>query len=433
MKHTGLLKGVLGSIGVRSLGMGSSVLVSIVVARALGPEQFGVFAFVMAAVYLLCVPTQFGMAELVLRETALGMAEGKFSEVSALWRTALLFCLCLAALMALVAVALYTLAGLGHDVPPSAAMLGLAIFPILSLSNVRGAALKGIGRVIEGQLPDFLIQPTSMLVLSCVLYVVLDGSFGAMEALWLQLAAAVIAFAIGFVLLLRAAPAMTIKAKAPPVWSLARKAMPLAILAGVSTLNQQVDILMLGLMAPVEDAGLYRVALQGSILVGFGLLAVISAVAQQIAHSHAVKDHERLQDLATWSARFTFVVALIPALGVVFFGRPLIGLVFGPSFLHAYEPLVLLSAGQVFSAAFGAVAIMLAMTGHERVSACALAAVVGLKVLINATLIPALGAEGAATGTLVCTVIQFILLGTLAVRILGIDPTILGLRLRRAP
>src|SRR5690606_18688278 len=113
---------------------------------------------------------------------------------------------------------------------------GLVLVPLIALGNLRGAALRGLRHVVQGQLPEFILRPAFLVVL------VLGAHFGlsaraltALDAMMLHAFASLAAFIIGAFLLLRARPvearAETRTATRPSVWLAA--ALPLGMIGGM--------------------------------------------------------------------------------------------------------------------------------------------------------------------------------------------------------
>lgn len=65
-----LMRGGLASIAIKVFGLGFSLLTAVVLARVLGPEQYGIYSYVLAIVSILAIPAMFGLPSLIVRETA---------------------------------------------------------------------------------------------------------------------------------------------------------------------------------------------------------------------------------------------------------------------------------------------------------------------------------------------------------------------------
>ena len=202
--------------------------------------------------------------------------------------------------------------------------------------------------------------------------------------------------------------------------------MPLGFIAGMQLINTQADILMLGLFTDAEQVGIYRVAVQGAMLVSFGLEAVNMVVAPQFAHMYAHGRGEQMQRLALASARAGLAIALPAALVFVLFGTVLLKAVVGEGYATGATPLAILAVGQLVNAAMGPVGLLLNMTGHEHAVARGVALAAVVNVAANMLLIPHWGMNGAATATALTLVIWNGLLAWEVARRLKIRCTAFG-------
>jgi O-antigen/teichoic acid export membrane protein len=103
------------------------------------------------------------------------------------------------------------------------------------------------------------------------------------------------------------------------------------------------------------------------------------------------------------------------ALVFLFFGKTLLNLVFGPEFIPAYEPLAILTVGQLINSATGSVGFLLMMTGYEQDTARGMAIAAVSNIVLNLVLVPLWGTKGAALASAITLVIWNVLLW-LAVR-----------------
>ncbi len=81
-----LVRGGLGSLALKLASTALGFILVILLARSLGPEGYGVYAFVFAIVSLLAIPTQLGLPQLVVRETAKAQAAERWGLMRGLWR-----------------------------------------------------------------------------------------------------------------------------------------------------------------------------------------------------------------------------------------------------------------------------------------------------------------------------------------------------------
>ena len=182
-----------------------------------------------------------------------------------------------------------------------------------------------------------------------------------------------------------------------------------------------------------EAAGVYRVAVQGALLVTFGLTAANVALAPLVAGLHAAGETARLQRVVTESARIVLLWSLPVALLMIFFGRWMLSTLFSDEFAPGATALAILSAAQLLNAGMGSVGLLLTMSGHERDTARGVTTAAAVNLVLNALLIPGGGIEGAAAATALSLVVWNVLLALWVHRRLGLHATALGRIDRRTP
>jgi O-antigen/teichoic acid export membrane protein len=304
--------------------------------------------------------------------------------------------------------------------------LALFILPLTALTGLRRAAMRGLHRVVTGQLPESIIRPLLYIALVGCAYLFLSEDLNASWAVGMNVVTASVAFLIGTQLLSKALP-QAVK-KASPVYQTrvwTGSVLPMVFISGMQIINSRADILILGAIKGSEVVGLYSVASRGAELVTFVLIAVNTALAPSIASLYATGDMKRLQRVVTKSARVVLFGSLPIAVGFVIFGRWFL-LLFGSGFTPAYLTLVILSFSQLVNAAMGSVALLLIMTGYERDVALGMGMSAALNVILNAILIPHWGLEGAATATASSRIIWNLVLVVWVYKRLRIYSTALG-------
>lgn len=416
-----LVRDSIASIALKVFYTGATLVTTIILARILGPEGYGIYAYAFALITLLSIPAQFGLPTLLVRNVAAYRVREQWGLMRGLLLRANQAVLLLSLVLVLTAgLVAYTLAGCFGVSQLTTFAWALVLLPLIALGNLRGATLRGLHRVISGQLPEQFLRPGLFVVF--LLAIPLSG-IGATPSLAMALhaLAAFMAFAVGAWLLFRALP---VQAKAVPaeyetgVWW--RSVLPLGFLAGMQIVNDQTDIVMLGVFASAADVGVYRVAVQGSHLVMFTLAAVNMVLGPNIARLYTQGECEQLQRIVTWSARVILFTALPVAGAFIFFGEPILALVFGDEYMRGYTSLVILCVGQLFNAGAGSVGLLLNMTGYERDTAAGVAVAAVCNVILNLTLIPAFGMEGAATATAISLAVWNVILVRRAYQRVGI-------------
>lgn len=421
-----LLRGAAGSLGLNLVNSGLTFLATVIVARVLSVEDFGVFAFVVALGLLLAVPAVLGFDRLVIREVAAYLARSAWPLMRGLVISANVIVFVNAAMLALAAGTIAALTT-ADDVLRSAVLVGLLAIPAMAVGRVGQGVLMGLHRVVSAQAPDLALRPALFLGFVAVVVLLLPGGLDSRVAVGLHVASVVVATGATLVLMRRWWPReASVSAAQYETRTWGRSALALTLLNGVMVINAQSGTVMLGLLRSTDEAGLFSVASRGAMLIAFGLGAVNAALQPTVSRLWTMGRMEELQHLVTVSARAVLVFSLPVTLVFVVFATEILTVAFGAGYATAGPAFAVLSAAQLVNAAIGSVGALLIMTGHQRDAALGIAVGAGLNIVLGLVLIPMAGALGAALAAAISIATWNILLALAAVRRLGIHSTALG-------
>lgn len=425
-----LLRANAASLAVRILAITASTCSSVVLARVLGPDDYGLYAFILALITLLIFPAQLGIPTLIVRETARSGVLADWGSMKGIWiwATAIISAGSLAVIG--VTVLANNILSSALSVERSSALwAAIPLIFVLAMARVPAAALRGLRRVFLGQLSDRVIRPALLALFVAVGATMTSQGVSAPETFVLHTIAGSIALAISIIVLKTSRP-KPLTGRCKPTYHTStwlRAVVPLTIIVGLQLIHENTDLLMLGLMASDAEVAFYKVSVSLATLVAFGLTAINMAVQPYIAEFHSRQRLDRLQKLVSASALAAIFLSTPIIIMFILFGEHILALVFGEEYRTAHRSLMILSAGQAANAYFGVVGALLVMTGNEKENLKALAASLVLNVSLNALLIPAHGAEGAAVATAASMLVWNILYWRSASRILDVSSTPLGL------
>lgn len=428
-----LMRGGLASIAIKIFGLGFSLLTAIILARTLGPEQYGVYSYVLAIVSILAIPAMFGLPSLIVRETAKAEAKQEWGKMRGLWFWANSITASLSLVIAIIAALVLWLNRENFtEMQFLTFAWGIAFIPLSALAALRGASLRGLRKVIQGQLPEQVLKPALFILMLAVVGLTGFAQLAAESAMMLNALSAGVAFMFGAWLLLRVKPKQLNSAER----EFERKAwmasvIPLAMVAGLDILVTETDIVMLGIFRTAEEVGIYRVAMQGGLLAAIGVSATNMIIAPYISKFAYSKDIISLEKLAKQSARLAFLIAFSATVVFAIFGEFLLSVVFGDAYLGAYWPLLFLAAGQAVHAGMGAGGSILNMSGYEKGTLITLILAATCNVILNWIFIPIWGIYGAAIATFLSIVFRKIVLWILVYKYLRIDSSAIGLSLSK--
>jgi len=427
-RNTQLAQEGFWSLVLRVAYVAIAFITTIILARSLGAENYGIYAYAYALAMLLVIPIYTGLPNLVLRETAKGLAQDQPGLVKGAWWWAggasIIFSLLIFSIVGPILVAWQG----GLTSPTGQAMAyALLLAPILALGNIVGAALRGMRYIVIGQLSEFIIRPLLFLAFIIFFIYVYHERFSASKALVLYIFAASIAFAIGMRMLLRRTPT-SVRSASPIVKShkwLVSAAL-FALIAGFGAINDQASTVILGYYKTPDQVGLYRVAIQVARLASFGLQVANMVAAPRFAKLYALGEVGRIQKLATSIARVSLFSNLLFTIFFILLGKTFFNVVFGFEFSASYWPLLILLIGQLVNSAVGSVGYLLNMTGHEKETVWGMAAAAGLNILLGLVLVPPFGIMGAAASVALSMVFWNIYLWWRVCKIIRVNSFILN-------
>lgn len=420
-----LLRGGLGSVVVKFTFALLSFLLTIVLARVLGAEAFGAYAFALAVIMLIAIPALVGVPELMVRETAKAQTKEDWALLQGLWqwghKVVLYFSVIVAVLGFLAAVLFFDIK---EDPRTQAILVGLLVIPIMALVNVKSACVRGLRHTVLGQLPENIIRPAFLLLLIFLvpLYTEVNEPVSVMA---FYVISALLSLFVSVLLFKKLKPLSVFEVKNPKfeidLW---RKAvMPLALISGLQVINSYADIIILGLFRADDEVGVYRAVVQLSLLVSFGLQAINQVLHPHFSRLYTLGDQYKLQKLVTVSARIILMISLPPVVLFVFYGADILTLLFGDPFYIGGLALAVLAVGQLVNATMGSVGALLNMTGHERYTVRGVAIAAISNIVLNIILIPPYGMAGAAISTAVSMALWNILLRYYVQKKLNIEPS----------
>lgn len=416
-------------VSMRVLAVLASLLSSVALARTLGPEAYGTYAFVLALVALLALPAQVGLPTLITRETAKAATLQDWGLLRGLWTWSGRFIVIASAfIIAAVVIGFVAFPDIISSERRAAFAWGIWLVPLLALAAAREAALRGLKAIFFSALPDQILRPLMLAALVVGVGILAKDAPSAKTAMQLNLVAAGLAFVIGAILLLRKQPREA-SGSGPVITRQAEwlgAIIPFSLIAGLQVIRDNTDILMLGYWYDDTDVGLYRIALSIRTLVVFGLMALYLVAQPYIVTAFTAGDRRTLQRIVSAVATLSLLSSVVVALVIWLEGRFIIQLLFGEAFVGAYMPLAILAIGSVFHAFFGLGGGVLSMTGHEKYVMWASVASVALNVFGNALLIPPYGAIGAASATAISLTVGEIIKYLAARRLVEIDGSTLS-------
>jgi len=422
-----LIKGVSGSFIIRVASTALSFGVAVVLARILGAEGFGVYAFCISASQLLAVPAMLGLPQLIVREVSAYQNKENFALMRGILRRSWQGIVIVSLLFIIViGISVSYLTRYIDAMSLPSFWFALLLVPLLALIRVQGSALRGLKKIIWGQMGD-LLRPGLFLLAIMFLCFFLHFEITPWHAVALQVITLMIILVIIGNILYWNLPFKLKKTKPEyntSVWL--SSTWPMLITQSMHAINNQSSIIMLGFLGSAEGVGIFRIAQRAAMLVPFGMQALTVTIAPTISSYYIQGELKRLQQLLTRTTRMVLAFSLPIAVILMIGSFWIVPFIFGADFQQAVWPLIILCLGQLVNIAIGPVENVLTMTQNERISAKGVSFGTILNIILHLILIPMWGVMGAAIATSLTIVIWNVLLAVLLFRKLRISSSALG-------
>ena len=416
-----LLKSASGTAVLQVVSSGAGFLTALLLARFLGREAYGRYAFSFAWAGLLTLASTIGVDRFLVRGIAVYEVQEKWQLMKGLLRRTnqlVLFTSMMIAGGGSVIAAAWLSPSLRG--PFCVAML---LVPLTALTLLRQGAMQGFGRVVSGQLPEYLIRPLLILAGIGLLEWLGRGILSPTTALGVNVIGVTTAFTVGTVLLLRALPAGL--RLVPPEYATRewiRASLPMMLIAGVWLLNNYIGTLVAGSLRGPGAAGVYTVVQNSAGLIVLFLVAANMPLAPAVAQLHARGDRQQLQRTTERIALTGLLVSTPVCVAFAFFPGVFLGF-FGADFRTGSTALTIVALGQLVNAAAGPSGNVLMMTGNELVAARAVGAGAVVNLMLAILLVPPLGVTGSAIAFASSLILWNISLVVIARRRLGVNVT----------
>lgn len=378
------------------------LLIIVLLTRALGAEEFGIYAVLISILTLLAIPLSAGFPLFMVRQVSANMAAQNHACAKGVIYTGFFYIFALSLLAVFGSYIAYFFFPALFPAPFQMLFFtGLVILPLSGFLLFFGSILRGLQKPVIGRFSDFMVQPLVFCLLVFTLFFAFqDFTKDAVHAVYFYIISFAVALIVCKILFFIYLPADLKRAKPSydfKAW--AKSLFPLLFASGMTVVNLNIDIVMVGALAGTEEAGQYRVATRLASFIPFFLVAANNAMSPRIAGLYTAGDKEKLQSLIKSISRAVFLLTLPVFLIAMIFPQTLIGLLFGPDFMAAVFPFMVLVGAQFFGVFMGQVGQVLAMTGHERYAAFSVMFAVLVNVALNFLLVPVFGILGAAIAT----------------------------------
>ncbi len=378
---------------------------SILVARTIGSEQYGLYTLALTIVPILSMLALLGLQTGVVAFLASAIQE---KDNQRIWQIIQISAGIPAILSFIFGIGLYLLAG-------NIAVQGFhdtRLIPLLQIVSL-SIPLEALGFIayqiiISYKAPQFsvlannIVLPLAKLILTLGFLAVGLGVTGIILA-------HVVATLIGLVLIIYYVHSLfPLNRPFSPSKNLAsqllRYSLPVHIGWVFNTIRGTLETLVLGFVGLISGVGIFSVASRLSTLGTMIFLSVGNISTPIIAEFHNRGEAEKLKRFYQTTTKWILMINLPLFLTFVFFSRPLLS-IFGGDFTDGNTALIILSIGNLAYTGTGIGANILDMTNHTKFNSINSVILIFVTIASDLLLIPRWGVLGAAAAASLSTVI----------------------------
>lgn len=383
-------------LAIRIIAAGLAYVTQILLARALGGSEYGVFATVWVWMTILGHSSLLGFGQSACLFIPRYQVENSPEHMRGFMIGGALFVIAVSSAIALIGALSFHI--FKHHIAEDYILplkIAMIVLPFFALQDF----MEGIARAFKW--PMLAIAPPYIVRQIIIVSSVIIGIWmGAPKDAWVAVAATLIGTIVTLLFqmiairrALKSVLPITEKQYAFKQWVIT--ALPMGLSNLMNILLNYLDVLVLSFFVKPAEVGVYFAASRLLQIIAFIQYAASTATSPRISHAYASDDHAMLQQLVTHTARLTTTATMFTAAGLIF-ASPWLLWLFGTGFEIGTPLLMILSIGLVAQAVLGPAEDTLNMCGEERIAARITCVTLIIALTLSISLIPLYGIWGAA-------------------------------------
>jgi O-antigen/teichoic acid export membrane protein len=298
----------------------------------------------------------------------------------------------------------------------------------LGFNKVRMGILKGCHEIIKSQLPEKIILP--FIYISLILFVFLfTDNITTFQVLWVYIIALILTLLAGIYILKKyVSMPLPIKHQYPiRIKEMAKALLPFSLLAGLGSVNQNIDLVIIGSMMNNSDVAIFKIAFQiGMAAFMFGII-INNIIAPRLVDMYHKEQWKELQQFISTGALIGFILTGIISLVLFLVGQDIIIFFYGEEYTGVWSLLLILLFSKIGNAFFGPTGTILMMIGLEKTLLKINFFMISIRILLDYFLIYHYGLIGAAAGIALTSILHSGALWYILLQKTQIDSSCFGL------
>jgi len=403
---SGLRRAASGAFLIRVGSAAIAFLSQPLLARLMGSQEFGIYAYVWTWAVLFGAIVDCGLSTAAqrfipeYRETgALALLQGFVT--GSRW-------LATGAATLIAGLAALTINALNSHIDAALLIpmyIGCATLPFSALCVTQDGIARSYNWIGVALLPLYILRPIAILALLLLIHVA-GYPANAVSIMIATVVAGVVTTVGQSIVLnrrLRGSGIGQARAYDFRLWTFT--SAPISLSTALFYLLSYIDVLVLQAFRPPSEIAVYYAVQKLLALVAFVHFSVAAAVAYRYAEYRATGQGSRLIAFHATSRRWTLWPSVVGVLFLLVAGRPLLWL-FGPEFVAGYPLILILSVGLIARGATGPAERLLTMLGRQSVCMLVYLAAVLCDLVACFVLIPPMGSAGAAASTSLAMLVE---------------------------
>ncbi len=403
---SGATVNILAKITAAGLGFISSMIIT----RTYGSDTMGSIATIISVVSIGTIIALCGFGTLTLKVISTTFEKSGAATTKKLFKKLISIVTLNAFLVATILTAFLFYTPLGEKLGLSSSLLlpGFLIFTA-TITMVSRNTLRGLGDYIKYSALELSASIFILLILTiCVLFE-LSAQTSTHLYFLAYIAASILALSMAVSHFRKNAESIKnfndiTHSTLPSNLRLYQQALPMFGVAASQVLIQNTDILTIGYFRNQSDVGIYSIYVRLATFTAFASSAINVMFAPKVA---VLYENKETASLKSFVKQTTLIASLLIIFlcAVLLVSHKYILNIYGQEFLEHLPTLYILLASTIVHTCFGAVGFFLNMTGKQKIFFYIMIFSSSLNLLMNVLFVPAYGMIGAATSTLITTLI----------------------------
>jgi len=383
----------------RAAGQFFGLVISIILARYLGPEDYGKYSFAISFCYIFMVISDFGLNDLYVRDIAADRSRVAKYLASSLVIKPLLACLSIATLYIILNLFKYS-----DEIILYTMFFSICIFFITQINTI-SAIFRSYEKMEYSSYIAIINGTLGLLLIIIVVYL--------NQTLTHILLARVFAFLIAMMVSLyfvsRIITRPDFKINFSFLMEMAKKSFPFLTIGLIHALYFKVDIIMLSKLKGDIYVGYYTPAANDLFFGLFIIPGTVATVVYPMFSRHYRRSLEKMRESVNFTIKLLTVLGVAISVGTFVLAPQIIHLIFGPQYENSVIILQIMALAISFAFVREPLGFGIASIGKENYLMWMNAFFLVLNIALNAILIPMYAHVGAALASVSCIIISLFL------------------------